>query len=158
MSNPKQVRILLVLCAVSLVMMTAALLFGGRSIAFEPPPFDPAARAGIPDVPAGMGYRELDAGPFRVALCGQIAAENEAAAVYLTNPPDNGVWLKLRMLDESGNLLGETGLVCPGEYVVQMTLQTIPEPGDPLVLKVMAYEPGTYHSQGSVTVRTHMAE
>lgn len=154
----KWIRLLAVLCAVSLVMMTAALLFGGNNGAFVPPPFDPAAQTGSPAVPAGMGYQELDAGVFRAALCAQIVAENGTAAVYLTNPLDNGLWLKLRLLDENGNLLGETGLIRPGEYVRQVPLRAVPEPGDPLVLKVMAYEPETYHSQGSVTVNTHVAE
>jgi len=154
----KWVRFLWVLCAASVTLMIAALLTGGKTGSFVPPPFDPLAQTGEPEVPAGMGYRELDAEAFRAALCGQPVAEKGAAVVYLTNPAGNAVWLKLRLLDEKGDLLGETGLVRPGGFVRLVELTSMIEPGDPLTLKIMAYEPDTYHSRGSVSISTRMGE
>lgn len=158
MNKGKWIRILAVLCVVSVIGMVGALRFGGKTETFVPPPFDPTAQSGIPEVPAGLGYRELDAGPYRVALCGQITQENSAALVCLTNPIDNDVWIKLRILDENGHILGETGLTRPGEFVRLMEINPIPESGTELVLKVMAYEPDTYHSLGAVTIHTRMGD
>lgn len=158
MNTEKRIRILAVLCIISLTVMTASLLFSNKSAGFTPPPFDPDAQTGIPEAPPGTGYRALDAGAFRVALCGKITTQNGSAAVYLTNPDENTVWLKLRILDEQGTMLGETGLIRPGEYVRLLNMHPLPMPGNPITLKIMAYEPNTYHSMGSVTVNTCMGE
>ena len=58
------------------------------------------------------------------------------------------------MLDANGNTLGETGLIRPGEYVQSVVFETIPEVGDSIGLKLMAYEPETYYSAGSATLNT----
>ena len=158
MDKGRLICILSVLCVLSLGAMTLALLPGTETAAFTPPPFDPAAEAGTPAVPDGLGYRTLDAGAFRVALCGEIVTEGSDATVYLTNPPDGDAWLKVRILNEKGEILGESGLIRPGEYVRNIRLNQLAAPGTPIVLKVMAYEPETYHSRGAVTVHTHVGE
>ena len=155
MEKRKLICLLSVLCILSVAAMVFAL---GSGTQFTPPPFDPAAQTGTPVVPEGLGYQILDAGEFRVALCGEIRAEMTDAQVYLTNPPDNDVWLKVRILDGNGEILGQSGLVRPGEYVQNITLDPLPAPGTPIVLKIMAYEPETYHSRGAVAVNTRMGE
>lgn len=156
----KKQRALLVLCAalclLSLSAMTAVLLTGGspQTVSFTPPPFAPAAQAGVPDVPPGLGYGEVDAKAFKAAMCGVFAPDNSSVDIWLTNPSHNAVWLKLRVLDGSGNILGETGLIKPGEHLQSMALEEVPEPGTGIVFKVMAYEPETYRSAGAVSLNT----
>jgi hypothetical protein len=121
---------------------------------FTPPPFDPAAESGTPVVPEGLGYSQLDCRAYKVSLCGKLGADG---TVFLTNPKENAVWLKLRVLDEKGNILGETGLIRPGEYVRTVTLNREVKPGTPVTLKIMAYEPETYHSAGAAALNTRIA-
>ena len=64
------------------------------------------------------------------------------------------VWLKLRVLTADGTLLGETGLIRPGEYIKSVSLTSEVEDGTAIKLKIMAYEPDTYYSAGSVTLNT----
>ena len=158
MKKQRMIGILAVLCVLSVGAMIFALLSGGKTEPFVPPSFDPSAQTGAPAVPEGLGYQTLDAGSFRVAVCGEIGTEGAEAAVYLTNLPDNKVWLKGRLLDETGTILGETGLIRPGEYIRTVPLKTAPEPGTPVILKVMAYEPDTYHSLGAVSLNTRIGE
>ena len=80
--------------------------------------------------------------------------EGSNAAVYLTNPAENEVWLKLRVLDENGNILGETGLIRPGEYVKDVALTENLTAGTKIKLKIMGYEPETYFSAGTVNQKT----
>ena len=61
-----------------------------------------------------LGWQELDAQVFRVSVCGAVVLEGNRADVWLTNPESNTVWLKLRIMDENGTVLGETGLIRPG--------------------------------------------
>ena len=142
------------ICILSLVVMVFALTAQKQPQAageFTPPPFDSAAVVGTPTVPDGLGYSELDCQAYRVSLCGKLSASGH---IWLTNPESNAVWLKVRVLDEKGNILGETGLIRPGEYVQTVALATVPKSGTPITLKIMAYEPDTYYSAGAASLNT----
>lgn len=145
-----------VLCIISLAVMLVALLWSGekKQNTFIPPEFEAAAQSGIPDVPEGLGWQELDVQVFKVSVCGVVAIKENTADVWLTNPKSNQVWLKLRVLDTDGNILGETGLLKPGEYVQSIVFNTALKSGTEIVLKVMAYEPEVYTSAGAVSLNT----
>lgn len=148
------------MCIVSLTIMAFSLLLCGKKIEaplFVPPEFDQAAVQGVPDVPEGSGWSEVDAQAFKASICGVVTIKNNKADIWFTNPDSNTVWLKLRILDTNGNTLGETGLIKPGEYVQSVTLTAIPDIGESIGLKLMAYEPETYYSAGSATLTTNIA-
>ena len=144
------------ICILSLVIMLFALTaqkppqIAGE---FTPPPFDSTAVVATPLVPDGLGYSELDCQAYKVSLCGKLNANGD---IWLTNPESNEVWLKVRVLDENGNILGETGLVRPGEYIQTVDLISVPKAGTPVTLKIMAYEPETYYSAGAASLNTIM--
>ena len=142
--------LLLVLCAFTLGCK--------KEPQFVPPAFDAAAVQGTPTVPDGLGYNELDAkGIYKVAVCGEVTAQDGKADIWLTNPASNNVWLKLRIYNaETNELLGETGLIKPGEYVQSVTFYEgrTPESGTAIKMRVMSYEPDTYYSQGEIAVNT----
>ena len=123
---------------------------------FVPPSFDAAAVAGTPTVPDGLGYSELDAkGVYRFSVCGEVKVVDEKADVWFTSPAENTVWLKLRVQNkQTGEILGETGLIKPGEYVQSISFFSAPKKGTAIVLRVMSYEPDTYYSRGEVTLNT----
>lgn len=150
------VPVLVIVCLLCLAMMAAALVYTQSPAQgeFTPPPFEESAVSGIPEVPEELGWQELDAQVFRVSVCGAVVLEGSQADVWLTNPESNIVWLKLRIMDENGTVLGETGLIRPGEYVQSVIFDTVPAPGTAISMKLMAYEPKTYHSAGAVTLNT----
>ena len=157
--NPKTNKTVPVLCgvlAIALAVMAAALVFGRKhkTAEFAPPPFDATAVAGVPEVPENLGYISpyRDGMGYRFSVCGNVVMEGSNAAVYLTNPAENEVWLKLRVLDENDNILGETGLIRPGEYVKDVALTENLTAGTKIKLKIMGYEPETYFSAGSVSL------
>lgn len=159
--NPKTNKTVSVLCgvfAVVLIVMSAALVFGRKhkTAEFTPPPFDPAAVAGVPEVPENLGYISpyQEGMGYRFSVCGNVMTEGNTATVYLTNHAENEVWLKLRVLDENDNILGETGLIRPGEYIKDVALTENLTAGTKIKLKIMGYEPETYFSAGSATLNT----
>lgn len=145
-----------IICVLSVVIMAAALVFskGSAPAEFTPPPFDADAVQGVPSVPADSGWGEIDAKAFRASVCGKIIVTDGTADIWLTNPVENEVWLKLRVLDSSGGTIGETGLIRPGEYVQTLQFDTVPRAGESIGLKLMAYEPETYYSAGSAILNT----
>lgn len=144
------------ICVLSLAVMIWALAFSGKEekAEFVPPPFEKEAASGVPEVPEELGWGELDAKAFKVSVCGVVCAEAESADVWLTNPQSNDVWLKLRMLDADGKILGETGLLRPGEYVRAIRMNRETEAGEKITLKIMSYEPETFYSEGAAVLNT----
>ena len=142
------------LCAVSVAVMLLALTRGGRQEAFSPPPFDPAAQTGTPKVPEDAGYGQLDAKAFQFSAAGELTVRDGSIDVWLTDPAENQVWLKVRVLDEQGGILGESGLIRSGQYVRAVKLDTVPRQTAAVTLKVMVYEPETYYSAGAASLRT----
>ena len=137
------------MCVISVGAMFCALT---AEPAFTPPPFDSSAQSGIPEyIP---GFQTLDAQGFQAGLLTQPYSEGDQLQVYFANPAENVCNLRLRVLDETGNILGQSGLIRPGEFLPSVTLETMPPAGTTLICKLMAYEPETYHSAGAVTVTT----
>ena len=156
--RPSPIKIAVGLCILSLIFMAVALSLGKTQIAqpFTPPPFDTTATQGTPEVPDHLGWQELDAKVFKVNVCGEVMVDELEADVWFASPESNTVWLKMRILDASGSILGETGLIRPGEYVRSVWLEKIPE-NSTITIKIMAYEPNTYHSAGSATLTTKLS-
>ena len=132
-------------------------LTGGKTeqAEFTPPPFETTAQSGMPNA-ADESWTQIykDGMNFSTHLCGKVVLNGNSADVYLTNDEGNKVWLKLRILDEEDNILAETGLLKPNEYVRTVTFDTVPENRATIKLKIMAYEPDTYYSAGAVTLNT----
>lgn len=150
-----------VLCVLSLIGMTLSLTRKQESQAqFTPPPFEAVAQSGVPAVDESLGWSEIyqDGMGFKAYVCGNLTVSNDTADVYFTNSKDFDVWLKLRILDEKDEFLGETGLLKPGEYVKSVPLTTQVSEGQPIKLKIMAYEPDTYYSAGAVTLNTTISK
>ena len=147
-------------CIVSLAVMTIVLAVTAEKrepLSFVPPPFESGAVRGVPDVPGDLGWGEVDAQAYRVSVCGVIIPDGNRADVWFTNPETNSVWLKLRILDSGGSVIGETGIIRPGEYVQKVTFSEVPAAGETIELKLMAYEPETYYSAGSASLTTTVA-
>lgn len=147
------------ICILSVIAMISALVISGNKTthgSFVPPEFDSCAETGIPNVPDHLGYSEIyqEGMDFRVHICGKAMVTEQQAELFFTNDAENHVWMKLRLLDEKGNIIGETGLIRPGEYIRMVKLCHTPSEGSMIQMKVMAYEPDTYYSAGSVTLKT----
>lgn len=156
--NKKWMIALLAVCIVAVVGMVIALAVTGKkgeAPQFTPPPFEAAAQTGLPTVDDPSWNKIFQSGMSFVAyMCGKVTVNNGAADVYFANDEGNNAWLKLRVMDEEGNILAETGLLKPGEYVKTVQFTTVPQNGQKLTMKIMGYEPETYHSIGAVVLNT----
>ena len=147
-----------VFCAICVIIMISVIITPQKAVQgdFTPPQFDSSAVSGEPSVPDNLGYISpyRNGMEFRASLCGNIIVNGETADVYFTNNRQNDVWLKLRITDENGNILAETGIIRPGEYVKSIQFTQKPENGQKIICKIMAYEKETYRSKGYFTIST----
>ena len=123
---------------------------------FVPPAFESMALQGVPEVPEDLQYSSpyREGMAYRFSICANVTMDSNKATVYFTNAEGNNVYLKLRVLDENDNILGETGLLKPGEYVKDVELIQALSAGTGIRLKIMSYAPDTYLSEGSVVLNT----
>ena len=151
----KVVIVLSVLTIISLIIMIVALCKSSNRVEqpiFIPPEFDANAIVGTPRPPENSGYRILyqEGMSFHVGLCGVVRVNGASADVYMMNVSENSLWLKIRIYDEKGNVLGESGIIKPGEYIQSVKLTQSLDQDANIKLKIMSYEPDTYYSGGSI--------
>lgn len=153
----KAIYISICVCVLSLVFMAVALFISqSKTPEFVPPEFDETAVSGVPSENEAMHWEDLTQKgmKYSVFMCRDIFVENENAVCYFTNPAENHVWLKIRLFDKDGKIVGESGLIKPGEYIKSVLLTSSLCDGDAITVKVMGYEPEAYHSAGAVTFNT----
>lgn len=125
---------------------------------FVPPSLDNGAVQGTPDVPEERikSYLPIykEGMTFKAHICGEVIIENGSADVYFTNPAENKLLMKLRVFDSQNNVIAETGLIKPGEYLRSVSFDDIPQNGEDIIIKIMTYEPDTYYSGGAVPLKT----
>lgn len=147
------------ICLICILFMVGALCMPGKTIRreFTPPPFAENASQGIPMVPEELGWftprgEGLD---YQISVCGEAVVRAGKADIYFTNYDTNQVWLMVRIIDDEGEVLAQSGILKPGEYIQTIEFDKIPKNGQKIFYKVMAYEPETYYSAGSFTLETY---
>ena len=124
---------------------------------FTPPSFAQNAVAGAPDpgVVNNLPYGTLALSEeISVSMVSTLTVgENGEVEVWFTAPDSNQGWVLLRLMDEQGNLLGESGLLKPGQYVQVLTLNSVPRKSGMILARILTYEPGTYYSMGSASAQ-----
>lgn len=144
-----------ILCALSLMVMGMVVIRHNQTPPFQPPSFDSTAQTGTPTVAEKYQWAPLEVTDgYTVSLCAQPTVEDDQAVVYFTSPQDNQVWVKLRLLSQAGEILGESGVVRNGEYVERVPLSHPLTQDTPVVMQVVAYTPETWYSGGNVTLNT----
>lgn len=148
------IAVLSVLLAI-LIVITCVLFTGKRETVigeFKAPPFEQGAVAGIPQVSREHNYKTVEVTDgFSFAMCGNLALINGGCVLYFTSPEANTVWLRVRIYDTQDKLLGQSGILRPGQYLEAVRLTQSISSSIPVKIKVMAYEPETYFSKGSIS-------
>ena len=158
----KREKIILLAMAAVIAVLAAALLLRPEQKPevvrgdFVPPEFDVAAVAGVPqvDVPAMYGTLYLNE-ETAVSLYSSPILRGETVQVFFTSHESNTAWVRLRLLDQKGNILGQTGLLKPGEYVEYVALNVVPE-HTAVIAKFLTYQPETYYSMGSASAEIEL--
>lgn len=135
------------------VIVTASVFFMKQGEGnFTPPPFEENVKKGAPLVNdsdaqytrAAIGEENM----FSMCLCPLY--KNGSATIYFSSDIGNTAYLLIKLYDEDGNLIGQSGLVNPGEYVERITISMVPTEDTEISARVLTYEPETYYSMGTV--------
>ncbi len=141
----------LLLVLIVAVIVTAVLQSRPIKGDFTAPSFDPHAIEGIPPETQVSNYGKMTVSEgFAFCACAAAAMDDQGVKLYFTSPDTNTVWMKIVVRDAKGKLLGESGLIRPGEYLPSVALSERPSnKASTLYAQVYSYEPDTYYSKGS---------
>lgn len=124
---------------------------------FIPPEFEQNAVDGEPNVPENLGYSLMSLDDeYNIYVCGKLKNEGGKVDAYFTSDINNNVWVKLQIISGTDEVMGETGIIKPGQYVKSIKLKYVPDKETEVKLKVIGYEPETYHSGGSAEMKTKL--
>lgn len=153
--------IAIALCIISTITMIVCLSVKNNTIYtdFTPPSEETNYKTGTPTIDNENWIKLYREGmTFSTHILGKIRVKNGFADIFFTNDKSNDVWLKLRIIDSSNTVLAESGLIKPNQYIESIEFNSIPNIGEKIILKIMAYEPLTYHSEGSIELNTEIIE
>lgn len=125
---------------------------------FNLPKFESSKLYGAPKVPSEYQWEIISTNNFCVGLSSNVYLKGNKINTYFSNPAENDVWLKLRLIDEKGQIHAETGIIKEGEFIESIYLENKESIVGQLDFKVMAYEPETYYSAGSVIINPKIVQ
>ncbi len=155
-------KIILSVLAVALVGIIVSCIVvsqsGGKeqiSPEFSAPAFDNnTVIVNVDDIPQSAEYKSLAIKDgFKISMASVVTINNSTADIYFTSDVANTAWLKVEILSVDGKTsYGESGLLKQGETLEKIKLNSSPKANE-LIIKILSYEPNTYYSLGTATVR-----
>ncbi len=124
---------------------------------FHAPEHEEGAAKGNPSGSHAGHYEEL---PVRdgyvVGIDTSPLYHDGSLYLHVANRKDNTVWLMAQVYKEEEQI-AKTGIFYPDEYVKKIPCSQKLSAGDKLLIRVLAYEPDTYHSEGVAQISTTVA-
>ena len=84
--------------------------------------------------------------------------QNDNLSINLVSLEENKIWIKVRILNAKEEIIGETGLIKPGEYLEKVQINQQLSKNDQITYKIMGYEKDTYRSAGTISLNTRIGE
>ena len=118
--------------------------------AFRAPEHEVLAKEGMPAITGA--YQEL---PIRegyvVGLCTTPVCEGKTLHLNVANKEGNTVWFLVRIY-KNEELIATSGILYQNEYLADLPCDAVLQAGNEILVKIVAYEPETYHSEGTVQI------
>ena len=119
----------------------------------SPPEFEADAQQGLPAPDESLGFSSVTApAGFSVGLCGAMYQQQDGSLIiYLTNPETNDVNIRCQIKNEDGDLLYESGVLKPNEYLERLYPVTkLKNEALEIQVLIYGYEPDTWYSKGAI--------
>ena len=158
MEDKKKIIILSCLLLIMMLIITLLSINIKKKSTFVKPEFDSNV---LTESPKNIDYKDsiitVSEG-YNLYINGLPIIDNHNLIVNLISLPENNVWIKIRVLDEFENIVGESGIVKPGEYLKQIKLDNKIKSNDKITYMIIGYEIDTYLSAGTIQLNTRVGE
>lgn len=158
MKKNKKITILISIL-ILLIAIIILLIFNIKNKStFTKPEFDTNATTKIPEK---LNYKSsiinISEG-YSIYIDGIPHINKDDIIINFISIEDNKVWIKIRLLDEEKNIVAESGLIKPGEYLKSLKTKKKIKSNDKITYMIMGYEIDTYMSAGTVELNTKVGD
>ena len=135
--------------AIAVILLLLSINYYKDKSSYTKPDFDSKAITGVPSLTEEDDYKELSPeGLYNIYLSSTPNLISNKLYLYFTNDESNNVYLKVKIYKEN-KLVGESGLVKPGEYIKYINVKNITK-NDEIIIKVLSYNKDSYYSEGTL--------
>lgn len=125
---------------------------------FRAPEHEAGAAEGVPSEKNVQHYEELPVREgYAVGIDTSPLYRDGKLYLNVANRKGNTVWFLVRVYMED-ELIAKTGIFYPNEYVGDISCDRKLSADDKVTIKILAYEPDTYHSEGVAQIVATVTE
>ena len=158
MKNKKNIIILSIVLVILILFIIFLMITIEKKTNFHAPNFELNTTEKIPEI---IDYESsiIDVSDgYSFYIEGVPHIEKENLIINFISPKDNNIWIKIRILDEKDNIIGESGLIKPGEYLKQIKLKKKLSKKSNITYMIIGYEKDTYMSAGTIKLNTKVGD
>ncbi|MGN0353295.1 MAG: hypothetical protein ACI4ES_16765 [Roseburia sp.] len=142
----------------SVVLLLVYMRYKDGYETFKEPEHESTAVTGVPTVEEERHYAQLPVKEgYIVGVCATPYVNENELYLNMTNHETNTVWLKVRVY-QGEQLIGESGILYPGEYMEKIDCSKSLTAGDSILVKTLAYSPDTFHSEGVAQISCELTQ
>lgn len=155
MQKNKGIIILLSILVVLIIIIIFLFFSIKNKSEFKEIPFDKSSSINIPkDINYEDSILEIADGYSIYISPSPKIVDNNYLKIDFISIETNNIWIKVRILDENDNILGESELIKPGEYLEKIKIKKNLKSQDKIIYKIMGYEKESYYSAGTISLNT----
>lgn len=158
MKDKKKIIILsLVLLFLILIIILLSINIKNKET-FVKPEFDSNV---LTEIPENINYQDSTIKikeNYDIYINGLPKLENDDLVIDFISIDTNNIWIKIRVLNENEEVIAESGLVKPGEYLKSVKLNKQINKTDQVIYMIIGYEIDTYLSAGTIKLNTRIGE
>jgi len=124
-----------------------------RKNKFIEPAFDKNVSAIPKDIIYEPSVIEVSEG-YNIYIDAVPSIKDNKLVVNFISLETNNIWIKIRLLNENEGIVGESGLVKPGEYLKSIILDKKINNNDKIIYEIIGYEIDSYLSAGTIKLNT----
>jgi len=143
---------------VLLVLIVILVINLKNKTTFVKPKFD---KLSVDQIPSDLNYEssalEITNG-YKIYIDATPKVVDNYLNINFVSFDTNNIWIKIRVLDQNSDVIAESGLVRPGEYLQKIKLDKKVAVKSKITYVIMGYEIDTYFSEGTITLNTMVGE
>lgn len=158
MKNKKQILILINILIILILIIILLIININKKSIFQKPKFEVNATSQIPKtVDYENSIIDISDG-YSIYIEGIPHIDKNNLIINFISIKENNIWIKIKVLDEKNNIICESGLIKPGEYLKQLKLKQKVSPNTNLTYMIIGYEKDTYLSAGTIKLNTKVGD
>lgn len=152
----KKNKVIVILFVILIVLISIIILLSvsiNKRNKFIRPNFDKKVSVIPKEIDYESSVIEIRKG-YSIYINSVPTVKDNELAVNFVSMDENDIWIKIRILDNNKQIIGESGLVKPGEFLESVKLNRKLKSKEDIIYEIIGYEIDSYLSAGTIRLNT----